>query len=127
MANLLDTHAFLWFIFDDPRLSERALQSLQTEAPIHLSVVSLWEIAIKVNLRKLRLGMPFERFVRSFVEARQINVVGIELAHLVVFSGLPLHHRDPFDRLLIAQSKVEGFSVVTRDQRFEEYSVPVIW
>jgi PIN domain nuclease of toxin-antitoxin system len=125
---LLDTHAFLWFVFDDPRLSpgaEEAIADSDTEKL--LSVASLWEIAIKTQLGKLDLGLDLGTFFRRYVEERLVEQVGIRIPHLVASSQLPLLHRDPFDRLLIAQAQILEVPVVTADPRFEPYGVAVVW
>lgn len=125
---LLDTHAFLWFVFDDPRLSGRAAEVLEDESVEKvLSIASVWEIVIKVQIGKLGLGMPLERFVRDFVEGRTLTLLRIDLEHLLAYGALPLHHRDPFDRLLVAQATALGLPVVTTDPNFAPYGVTVIW
>jgi PIN domain nuclease of toxin-antitoxin system len=125
---LIDTHAFLWFVFDDPRLSERAEQIMSDPGPVKVfSIVSLWEIAVKVNIEKLRLGMSYSDFLSSCVESRELELLEIRLDHLTKYVHLPLHHRDPFDRILIAQAKVEGLPVLSSDTRFSDYGVDTVW
>jgi PIN domain nuclease of toxin-antitoxin system len=125
---LIDTHAFLWFVYDDARLSPTAAQALTDPAQGKvLSVASLWEIAVKVTIGKLRLGMSFPEFVESSVTSRELRVLPVELAHLAEYVELPLHHRDPFDRLMVAQARVEALAVLTSDQRFSEYGIETIW
>lgn len=124
----LDTHAYLWFVFDDPRLSERAAAAISDPGnePV-LSVASLWEITIKRQLGKLDLGMALSTFLRRYVEQRRVRVLDVELAHLAAYDQLPLLHRDPFDRLLVAQAKVLGTRIVTGDPNFQRYDVDVVW
>jgi PIN domain nuclease of toxin-antitoxin system len=125
---LLDTHAFLWFIFDDAQLSRAADAAISDEeAELHLSIVSLWEIVIKSQLDKLSLGMSLPSFFGQFVESRQLTVLPIDLPALVAYHDLPLHHRDPFDRLLIAQARVQGLKIVTSDRSFAGYDVDCLW
>ncbi len=125
---LLDTHAFLWFVFDDPRLSERADAVISDpEVAKLLSVVSLWEVVIKQQLGKLRLGSDVATFFDRQVSGRLVEVVPLELGHLVAYDALPLVHRDPFDRALVAQARVEGVPLVTADARLAEYDVEVVW
>ncbi len=125
---LVDTHAFLWFVFDDPRLSKRADEVLGHPGITKvISVVSLWEIAVKVSISKLKLGLEYAEFLERYVEGRQVELLQIRLQHLSSYVQLPLHHRDPFDRLLIAQSQVEGLTVLTSDDKFSRYSVPILW
>ncbi len=125
---LLDTHAFLWFIYDDQRLSPTADSCIaDPETEIFFSIGSLWEIAIKHQIGKLNLGMEFDDFHRKFVQERTINVVSLEFPHLVAYSRLPLLHRDPFDRLIIAQAQVMNVPVVTSDRNFALYDIQVAW
>jgi PIN domain nuclease of toxin-antitoxin system len=125
---LLDTHAYLWFVFDDRRLSRRADSVISDpETEILLSVGSLWEIAIKAQLGRLDLGMPIDTFFSRYVEQRQVVVVGIQISHLVAYGRLPLVHRDPFDRLLVAQAQTLAVPILSADPRLEPYGVPVWW
>lgn len=125
---LLDTHAFLWFVFDDERLSETIAASI-TDPAIEkiLSIASLWEIAIKVSLGKLELGTSLDRFFATEIEGRDLALLAITNAHLIRVAGLPFHHRDPFDRLIIAQAAIEGLPIATGDPRFAPYGVMVAW
>ena len=125
---LLDTHAFLWFLFDDPRLSDHAEDViLDPEIEKLLSIGSLWEIVIKSQLDKLRLGVSIEDFVQDHVTDRVLTLLPIEPHHLVAYSELPLHHHDPFDRLLVAQARSLGLPVVTADPKLVPYGVDIIW
>ena len=127
MRLLLDTHTFLWFIGNDPRLSRRAKALLESDADLLLSVGSLWEIAIKLRIGNLRLAQPFDIFVAQQLADNEIELLPINLAHLGVVSALPLHHRDPFDRLLIAQAMIEQTPIVSADAAFDAYSVTRLW
>lgn len=127
MRLLLDTHAFLWFVFDDPRLSERAAQSIENASRVALSIASLWEIVIKVQLGKLELGMAFAAFFAEHVEKTELEIVPVELPHLLEYSTLPLHHRDPFDRLILAQARVLASPVASADPNFRAYGVQILW
>src|SRR5215210_5262243 len=98
MRLLLDTHTFLWFIDDNPRLSARAKALLESDADLLLSVVSLWEISIKVSIGKVALAQPYDIFMPQQLTANAIEILPISLAHLGVVATLPFHHRDPFDR-----------------------------
>lgn len=125
---LLDTHAFLWFVFDDPRLSAPAEAAiLDSGSEKLLSVGSLWEIVIKAQLGKLQLGMPVEELVDEHVTGRVLTLLAVDPPHLVRYSELPMHHRDPFDRLLVAQALSLDLPVVTGDPRFAPYGVDVLW
>jgi PIN domain nuclease of toxin-antitoxin system len=127
MRLLLDTHTFLWFIDDNPRLSARAKALLESDADLLLSVVSLWEISIKVSIGKLALVQPYNIFMPQQLTANAIEVLPISLAHLGVVATLPFHHRDPFDRLLAAQAMIEQLPIVSIDSAFDAYSVKRLW
>jgi PIN domain nuclease of toxin-antitoxin system len=127
MKLLIDTHAFLWFIQDDPRLSNRAALLLESNADLLLSIASLWEIAIKVNLQKLTLPDAYEIFISRQIQVNSIEILPIQIAHLAVAVKLPLHYRDPFDRLLISQSMAEQISIIGVDQKFDQYTVNRLW
>ena len=127
MKLLLDTHTFLWFIDDNPRLSQRAKALLESDADSLLRVGSLWEISIKVSIGKLSLAQPFDTFVPQQLADNDIEILPISLAHLGVVSTLPFHHRDPFDRLLVAQAMTEQVPIVSADTAFDAYSVKRLW
>lgn len=125
MKLLLDTHILLWWIFDEKSLSKRSKRLLSQESSEWvLSVASLWEIAIKLNLGKLKLGMSFADFAKEFIQDRPIEILPIKFNHLSRYTQLPFHHRDPFDRLLIAQSQSEGIPLLTQDKSFRAYRLP---
>ena len=127
MRLLLDTHTFLWFIDDNPRLSSNAKSLLESDNDLLLSTASLWEIAIKLSIGKLSLPQPFEPFVREQLSINAIDIQQIETAHLDVVSTLAFHHRDPFDRLLVAQAMVELLPIVSADVEFDGYSIERLW
>lgn len=127
MRILLDTHIFLWFVDDNPRLSSRFADLIEDENNIvYLSIASLWEMSIKYNLGKLTLKLNYNEFIESEVVASNINLLNIELAHIKTNAILPFHHRDPFDRLIISQSIVEKIPIITVDSVFSQYPVSVI-
>jgi PIN domain nuclease of toxin-antitoxin system len=123
MKFLIDTHIFLWFINNDPQLSPTAKTLLESDVELLLSVASLWEIAIKISTGKMTLPKPFEIFIPEQLQQNDIIVLPIETNHLTYITTLPCHHRDPFDRLLIAQSIVEGIPIVSVDAAFDPYKV----
>ena len=127
MKLLLDTHTFLWFVDDAPNLSETALALLESDHDILLSMASLWEIAIKYSVGKLNLPSPYEDFVAQQILHNDIDVLSVQISHLTVVAQLPFHHRDPFDRLLIAQSISEGIPILSADSNFDAYSVKRFW
>lgn len=127
MKLLLDTHTFLWFVNDNPKLSNRLKDLIEDTNNIsYLSVASLWEMSIKFNLGKLTLDPNYEEFVEREVTTTSIQLLNIELSHLRINATLPFHHRDPFDRLIIAQSIVEEIPIVTVDSAFDKYAVTLI-
>jgi PIN domain nuclease of toxin-antitoxin system len=127
MKILLDTHTFLWFINDSPELSNAAADLLESDVDLLLSMASLWEIAIKASLNKLTLPDDYERFIPQQITLNNIEILTITFEHLTVVSRLPFHHRDPFDRLLIAQSMSENLQIVSADTKFDSYEVDRKW
>jgi PIN domain nuclease of toxin-antitoxin system len=127
MKLLLDTHAFLWFVAGDERLSRAARRALENKtAELYLSAASVWEMAIKSELGRLTLPAPLEMYVAEKV-ASGFRMLPVEWQHAAAVEKLPPHHRDPFDRLLVAQSLVENLSLVTGDTAFSPYGVKVVW
>ncbi len=128
MTLLLDTHAFLWFCQDDPRLSTTA-KALIEDANNRklLSVASCWEIAIKAGLRKLTLGEPSAAYIPAALSRTGIELLPISLAHATAVEALPPHHRDPFDRLLVAQSTIDAIPIVSVDLSLDPYGVSRLW
>jgi PIN domain nuclease of toxin-antitoxin system len=125
---LLDTHTFLWWTADAADLSNRARKAIAAaDSECWLSVVSVWELAIKISLDKLRLAQPLHRFVPEQLAANRIRLLPLELSHVTRVSDLPWHHRDPFDRLLVAQAAAEGLTLVTRDKALAAYGVTTLW
>lgn len=128
MKFLLDTHTFLWFIANNPELSKAAKELLEdSNTELLLSYASLWEIAIKVSLGKLSLPEPFEAFVAEQLEVNSIELLPLSVKQISAVVSLPFHHRDPFDRLLAAQSLTEALPLVSRDTIFDEYRVSRRW
>ncbi len=127
MKALLDTHTFLWAIAQEDKLSSRAQQIYTGSNDLWVSVVSVWEILIKVQAGRLALPEPSGPYLVKKMIKDKIEVFPISLAHVLRTESLSLHHRDPFDRLLIAQSFEEGWPIVTADPLFARYPVEVIW
>ena len=127
MKALLDTHTLLWAISDDPRLSRRAQQIFTAPNDLFLSVASIWEILIKAKTGKLPLPDPAGPYLVKKLRENRIEVLPIKLDHVLKIENLTVHHRDPFDRILIAQSIEEKCPLVTADPIFERYPVNVIW
>jgi PIN domain nuclease of toxin-antitoxin system len=123
---LLDTQAFLWWISDHPKLSRRARATIADEH-CFLSIASCWEMAIKVSLRKLDMPQPLDRFLQEQLEVNGFALLPVSLEHAAAVSGLPFHHRDPFDRILTAQALEEEIPLVSSDPVFKTYGVKRIW
>lgn len=128
MRLLLDTHAFLWWITDDSQLSARARQSIADGGnDVFFSAASGWELAIKAGLGRLTLPADLERFLTAQLEANAFQVLPVFLSHALRVNALPDHHRDPFDRLLVAQAQVEGMAILSGDSQLSRYPIEVVW
>jgi PIN domain nuclease of toxin-antitoxin system len=125
-AVLLDTHAFLWWCADSPELSKKARKTI-AERACFLSDASIWEMAIKLSLGKLKVPAAFERYITEQMYANGFSEMEIRFRHIAACAKLPWHHRDPFDRMLIAQAIGEDVAIVSRDAVFAEYGVQRIW
>ena len=125
---LLDTHTFLWLDDSPERLSPAALAACEDPTnELYLSVVSAWEIQIKHQINRLQLDVPLEEMIQGQQAANDLKILPVELPHVYTLRQLPLHHHDPFDRLLIAQAKVEQMRLVSADSQFEPYLIEIIW
>lgn len=128
MNYLLDTHSFIWFIEGNTLLSDTANTLISNpKNTIYLSMASLWEMAIKVRLDKLELQQPFSQFLEHHIQQSEFEILPIKINHVIKVSTLELHHRDPFDRLLIAQSISENMPILSADSAFNAYDVDRIW
>ena len=128
MRVLLDTHALLWFLLDDPRLSRVARDLIaNAQNRPEVSPASYWEIAIKISLGKYELPEPLGAFVDRELADNDIRILPILPRHAAELTDLPFHRRDPFDRLIIAQAMVEDIPVVSTDPLFDPYPVRRIW
>ena len=128
MKLLLDTHSFIWFIEGNTRLSPRLRLLIADEAnQVFLSTATLWEMAIKVSLGKLTLRQPFDILIPAQLHVNDITLLDITVEHTLTVAKLPLHHRDPFDRLLIAQALVEGLPIISVDNVLDQYGVIRTW
>ena len=127
MKVLLDTHVWLWSLSEPGRLSKEAKRILASRRnAVHLSAVSAWEIAIKVAVGKLDLPEPPESYVPTRMARQGLVPLVVTHAHALAVAKLPLHHRDPFDRLLVAQSLVERLPLLTADPAFAPYGIEII-
>jgi len=128
MRLLLDTHTFLWYILGGLRLSTRARSLLQSPVnELFLSIASAWEVGIKVSTGKLTLSEPLEAYFREQVLINSISLLPVTLEHAAFVSTLPFHHRDPFDRMLVAQSLAEGVPIISADPALDAYGVVRFW
>jgi len=119
---LLDTHLLIWWVTGNP-IIQPGLRKAIEGATAFLSIVSTWEIAIKISVRKLDLPLTFS----DLLEHVGFELLPLRLEHVRDVGGLPMHHRDPFDRMLIAQARVENLVLVTRDRQFDSYDVRTFW
>ncbi|MBD2204424.1 type II toxin-antitoxin system VapC family toxin [Calothrix sp. FACHB-1219] len=126
MRQLLDTHTFIWFVMGNPRISENLRSQIENNDNL-LSLVSVWKMAIKHSIGKLNFNMSFPEFIEQQIINNGIEVIPIAREEIIVVSQLPLHHRDPFDRLLIAQSIVENIPILSADTIFDAYPIQRLW
>jgi PIN domain nuclease of toxin-antitoxin system len=128
MRFLIDTHCWLWAVRSPDRFSGKAIAAIESaDNKVVLSVISTLEIAIKVSIGKLQLSEPAHDFVHSQMAALSMTSLPVYLSHSLRVGELPLHHRDPFDRLVIAQSQIERLPLMTADERLTAYDVDIIW
>ncbi len=128
MKVLLDTHAFIWLDTQPEKLSKTAMDICQdTNNQMYLSMASLWEMQIKVQLGKLKLKIPLADMLTVQQQENDLNVLNIALPHIYQLQALPFHHNDPFDRLIIAQSVLENMTLISVDEKFKAYDISVLW
>lgn len=128
MRILLDTHTLIWFFAGDSQLSAVARILIEDEDNNKLvSIASIWEIAIKESKGLLNLSVPFQEYIAQKLSLEDFNLLNINLDHLSQIVTLHFYHKDPFDRLLIAQSMVEGIPILSKDSAFDAYSINRIW
>jgi PIN domain nuclease of toxin-antitoxin system len=128
MRLLLDTHTFLWWINNDPLLTDSARVAIANERnECFLSLASCWKMAIKTSIGKLRLTRSVDRFITEELTANNFQMLTIDFRHVAKIATLPFHHRDPFDRLLVAQALVEKMAIISADAVLSEYGVKRIW
>ncbi len=127
MAFLLDTHAFLWFVSGDKKIPKSVKDIISNiNESCYLSAASLWEITIKLQIGKLKLGIPLNELF-EFVTRNQIEVIPINFEHLITLAELPKNHTDPFDRIIISQAIVENLEIITKDKEFKKYDAKIKW
>ena len=127
MRLLVDTHVFLWMAAEPERLGGARHEIEKQTNDLFLSAASTWELAIKVSIGRLELPEPVSSYVTSRMQALALDGLAVEHAHAAAVAQLPMHHRDPFDRVLVAQARATGATLVTADAALEPYEVPIIW
>ena len=127
MRYLLDTHVLIWFLNGDKALPEKIKRLIEDENnSCCVSIASLWEMAIKISLKKLSLTTGFDEII-NVINQFNIEIIPIDLVSLYRLSELKFHHNDPFDRTLITQAKVEKLVIITKDREFKKYGVKLLW
>ncbi len=127
MDNLIDIHTFIWFIEGDKKLTKTAKEFISKKvASTFISIASLWEIAVKISLGKLELKTSFSK-ISQLIFNNGFQILPIVFEDTLILSELPFHHRDPFDRIIIAQSITNKLSIISRDKIFSEYNISLIW
>ena len=126
MRQLLDTHIFIWFVMGDPRISVSMRSQIENNENL-LSIASIWEMAIKHSIGKLNFDLAFDEFIEQQIIRNGIELLPITINYISVVAALPLHHRDPFDRILIAQALVENIPILSADKIFDAYPIRRLW
>jgi len=128
MRYLLDTHAFLWFVLDDKRISTKAKSIIKdSKNEIYFSAASAWEIAIKTKLDRLKIKGDLESFIIEQLSTNSFVPLSITISHSLYTERLPQFHKDPFDRIIIAQSKLEDLPLISTDKKIRKYPTTVVW
>ena len=128
MNLLLDTHVFIWWANEPARLTPKVLSLCKdAENTLILSVASVWEMQIKIQLGKLKIDLSLPDLIRSQQQTNNMQILPIELKHVLELQNLPPHHHDPFDRLLIVQAKAEDALLVSKDKAFKKYKTKLLW
>jgi len=123
---LIDTHAYLWFLNDDPRLPARVKEIIEKEEGLCISIATFWEMAIKSNLKKLTLPASIPDLMADCDEYK-ISILSIAAAHLDCVERMPNFHGDPFDRLILSQALIENMTILSTDEKFDQYGVRTLW
>ncbi|MEA5564566.1 type II toxin-antitoxin system VapC family toxin [Anabaena sp. UHCC 0399] len=128
MMWLIDTHTFIWYVTDDSKLSNQVIKLINDENnQIFLIIASIWEIGIKQSLGKLNFNLPLKMFITQQMSLNNFSLLDIKISHVSTVSQLPLHHRDPFDRMLIAQAIAENIPILSADAIFDTYPIQRLW
>lgn len=126
MRLLLDTHIVIWTLQDNDKLNQKSRKTIEQAEIVYVSVASLWEIAIKSALGKLKFNLQPDELREAIINSG-FEILAIQAEHIEPLYNLPNHHRDPFDRILMAQSLSEPLCLMTHDQQFSEYNLPLIF
>jgi PIN domain nuclease of toxin-antitoxin system len=126
MKFLLDTHAFLWYLLGDANLGSKAKEAIDTKTDLYFSIASLWEISIKINVGKLQLNRSFEELPKE-LQYLNVQILPITVEDTQFYVGLPIHHRDPFDRILVAQAMSYSLVLISCDPAFDAYPIQRVW
>ena len=128
MKLLLDTCCWLWWLSDIDKLSKQQLKAIASrQNKLFLSVATIWELSIKINGQKLTIPQPLKKLVEQECSIDNITILKIEPIHAIQAGDLTLHHKDPFDRMIITQAKIENLTIVTSDSIFQTYDVPILF
>ena len=122
---LLDTHTFLWYIFDDPRLPQNVKDIISDADDVYVSMATLWEIAIKQSIKKLEFDTSISFLVET-CEMKDFKILNFSIPQMDIMKSLPFHHNDPFDRILIAQAIYNGLTIMTKDEKIAMYEAPIL-
>lgn len=127
MKYLLDTHALIWYLEGDSNLSDQAKKAIEQKGvENYISIASLWEIAIKINVGKLVLQTSFTQ-IYDLIKANGFLLLPVTFEDTLLLSNLELHHRDPFDRMIVIQSISNGYTLISKDKAFKDYPVKLLW
>lgn len=127
MNLLLDTHTFIWFINGNKELSDKAKRIIENPSnKSYISIATIWEMAIKISLERLKINKPFESILEQILK-NNFEILPITFEHTLLISKLSFHHRDPFDRIIIAQGHIEKMTIVTKDENFSKYNIKLLW
>jgi PIN domain nuclease of toxin-antitoxin system len=128
MKLLLDTHVFIWWDSEPAKLSKKVLSLCRDPGnTLLLSVASAWEMQIKMHLGKMKLDVPLQKIISEQRKNNGLHIIPVELEHVLALQSLPAHHKDPFDRLLIAQTQAENAVLVSKDKAFTRYQIDLVW
>jgi PIN domain nuclease of toxin-antitoxin system len=127
MAVILDTQIIIWLETEHEKISHKALDEVKNEELVYISMASVWEIAIKIKIEKLKLKNDIHYHIDELQRAYQFKLLNFQLSHIYYLRNLPLIHRDPFDRIIASQSIVEKIPLISSDKIFDEYNIKRIW